>query len=113
MRDALSILDQALSLSPDNHVSQAVAEEITGSIGLTALDSFVANVRNQETTQALSNLETLFDNGKSMSRFATDLLEYFRDLLIVKAANGKDNGIGSEFFVLIHCVSFLYSQELV
>ena len=40
MRDALSILDQALSLSPDNHVSQAVAEEITGSIGLTAFRQF-------------------------------------------------------------------------
>ena len=96
MRDALSILDQALSLSPDNHVSQTVAEEITGSIGLTALDSFVANVRNQETTQALSNLETLFDNGKSMSRFATDLLEYFRDLLIVKA--GGENSHHSPLF---------------
>lgn len=96
MRDALSILDQALSLSPDNHVSQAVAEEITGSIGLTALDSFVANVRNQEITQALSNLETLFDNGKSMSRFATDLLEYFRDLLIVKA--GGENSHHSLLF---------------
>lgn len=96
MRDALSILDQALSLSPDNHVSQAVAEAITGSIGLTALDSFVANVRNQETTQALSNLETLFDNGKSMSRFATDLLEYFRDLLIVKA--GGENSHHSPLF---------------
>ena len=96
MRDALSILDQALSLSPDNHVSQAVAEEITGSIGLTALDSFVANVRNQETTHALSNLETLFDNGKSMSRFATDLLEYFRDLLIVKA--GGENSHHSPLF---------------
>ena len=96
MRDALSILDQALSLSPDNHVSQAVAEEITGSIGLTALDSFVANVRNQETTQALSNLETLFDTGKSMSRFATDLLEYFRDLLIVKA--GGENSHHSLLF---------------
>lgn len=96
MRDALSILDQALSLSLDNHVSQAVAEEITGSIGLTALDSFVANVRNQETTQALSNLETLFDNGKSMSRFATDLLEYFRDLLIVKA--GGENSHHSPLF---------------
>ena len=96
MRDALSILDQALSLSPDNHVSQVVAEEITGSIGLTALDSFVANVRNQETTQALSNLETLFDNGKSMSRFATDLLEYFRDLLIVKA--GGENSHHSPLF---------------
>ena len=96
MRDALSILDQALSLSPDNHVSQAVAEEITGSIGLTALDSFVANVRYQDTTQALSNLETLFDNGKSMSRFATDLLEYFRDLLIVKA--GGENSHHSPLF---------------
>ena len=96
MRDALSILDQALSLSPDNHVSQAVAEEITGSIGLTALDSFVANVRNQDTTQALSNLETLFDKGKSMSRFATDLLEYFRDLLIVKA--GGENSHHSPLF---------------
>ena len=96
MRDALSILDQALSLSSDNHVSQAVAEEITGSIGLTALDSFVANVRNQDTTQALSNLETLFDNGKSMSRFATDLLEYFRDLLIVKA--GGENSHHSPLF---------------
>lgn len=96
MRDALSILDQALSLSADNNVSQAVAEEITGSIGLTALDSFVANVRNQDTTQALSNLETLFDNGKSMSRFATDLLEYFRDLLIVKS--GGENSHHSPLF---------------
>lgn len=96
MRDALSILDQALSLSLDNNVSQAVAEEITGSIGLTALDSFVANVRNQETTKALSNLETLFDNGKSMSRFATDLLEYFRDLLIVQA--GGENSHHSPLF---------------
>ena len=95
-RDALSILDQALSLSADNNVSQSVAEEITGSIGLTALDSFVASVRNQDTTKALSNLETLFDNGKSMSRFATDLLEYFRDLLIVKA--GGENSHHSPLF---------------
>lgn len=96
MRDALSILDQALSLSADNNISQSVAEEITGSIGLTALDSFVASVRNQDTTKALSNLETLFDNGKSMSRFATDLLEYFRDLLIVKA--GGENSHHSPLF---------------
>ena len=96
MRAALSILDQALSLSADNNVSQSVAEEITGSIGLTALDSFVASVRNQDTTKALSNLETLFDNGKSMSRFATDLLEYFRDLLIVKA--GGENSHHSPLF---------------
>lgn len=84
MRDALSILDQALSLAPDNQVTVAVAEEITGSIGLVALDTYVSNIRQHQVTAALENLETLFNNGKSMSRFATDLLTYLRDLLIVQ-----------------------------
>lgn len=85
MRDALSILDQALSLAPDNQVTVTIAEEITGSIGLTALDDYVSHIRQGDVTGAIGNLETLFDNGKSMSRFATDLLNYLRDLLIVQA----------------------------
>ena len=63
MRDALSILDQALSLTSDNHVSLSIAEEITGSISMTALDDFVANVLANQTSQALANLETIFDSG--------------------------------------------------
>ena len=96
MRDALSILDQALSLTPDNHVSLAIAEEITGSISLIALDDFVANVLANQTSQALANLETIFDSGKSMSRFATDLLNYLRDLLVVQV--GGENTHASQTF---------------
>ncbi|MBM7643484.1 DNA polymerase III subunit gamma/tau [Streptococcus loxodontisalivarius] len=96
MRDALSILDQALSLSSDNQVTVAVAEEITGSIGLAALDNYVSHLRQQDATAALENLQTLFDNGKSMSRFATDLLEYLRDLLLVKV--GGENTHSSRLF---------------
>ncbi|MBM7636417.1 DNA polymerase III subunit gamma/tau [Streptococcus saliviloxodontae] len=96
MRDALSILDQALSLSSDNCVSIAVAEEITGSIGLSTLDQYVKHIRQGETTEALADLQVLFDNGKSMSRLATDLLEYLRDLLIVKV--GGDNTHQSSLF---------------
>lgn len=96
MRDALSILDQALSLTPDNHVSLAIAEEITGSISMTALDDFVANVLVNQTSQALANLETIFDSGKSMSRFATDLLNYLRDLLVVQT--GGENTHTSQTF---------------
>ena len=96
MRDALSILDQALSLTPDNHVSLAIAEEITGSISMTALDDFVANVLANQTSQALANLETIFDSGKSMSRFATDLLNYLRDLLVVQT--GGENTHTSQTF---------------
>ncbi|HFR3896437.1 TPA: DNA polymerase III subunit gamma/tau [Streptococcus suis] len=84
MRDALSILDQALSLSPDQQVTLEIAEEITGSISLRALDDYVASLRQGDSVSALGHLQTLFDQGKSMSRFATDLLHYLRDLLIVQ-----------------------------
>ncbi|MGF0069951.1 DNA polymerase III subunit gamma/tau [Streptococcus orisratti] len=96
MRDALSILDQALSLSVGNHISLNVAEEITGSISLGALDDYVSSIIAHETTQALTNLDVIFDSGKSMSRFATDLLTYLRDLLIVQS--GGENNHSSPIF---------------
>ncbi|PNY20849.1 DNA polymerase III subunit tau [Streptococcus parauberis] len=96
MRDALSILDQALSLSPDDQITLSIAEEITGSISILALDDYVANIINQEAQAALSNLETIFDNGKSMSRFATDLLAYFRELLMVQS--GAESSYQTEHF---------------
>lgn len=96
MRDALSILDQALSLSVGNHFSLNVAEEITGSISLGALDDYVSSIIAHETTQALTNLDVIFDSGKSMSRFATDLLTYLRDLLIVQS--GGENNHSSPIF---------------
>lgn len=96
MRDALSILDQALSLSVGNRISLNVAEEITGSISLGALDDYVSSIIAHETTQALTNLDVIFDSGKSMSRFATDLLTYLRDLLIVQS--GGENNHSSPIF---------------
>ncbi|EHI68761.1 DNA polymerase III subunit gamma/tau [Streptococcus ictaluri] len=90
MRDAFSILDQALSLSSENQVSLSVAEEITGSISMAALDDYVQHLLQEDTSGALNDLETIYDSGKSMSRFATDLLTYLRDLLIVKSG-GENN----------------------
>ncbi|OZV23449.1 DNA polymerase III subunit gamma/tau [Streptococcus sobrinus] len=85
MRDALSILDQALSLSADNQVTAAIAEEITGSVGQEALDNYLTNIIQHDSLAALTNLNTIFDSGKGMSRFATDLLDYLRDILMVQA----------------------------
>lgn len=96
MRDALSILDQALSLSPDDQVTMAIAEEITGSISMVALDDYVQHLMENQATPALQALDTIYDSGKSMSRFATDLLTYLRDLLVVKA--GGDNQRQSALF---------------
>ncbi|MFH6624632.1 DNA polymerase III subunit gamma/tau [Streptococcus suis] len=96
MRDALSILDQALSLSQDQQVTLEIAEEITGSISLRALDDYVASLRQGDSVTALQHLQTLFDQGKSMSRFATDLLHYLRDVLIVQTG-GEDTHLTAGF----------------
>ncbi|HEM3491463.1 TPA: DNA polymerase III subunit gamma/tau [Streptococcus suis] len=96
MRDALSILDQTLSLSQDQQVTLEIAEEITGSISLRALDDYVASLRQGDSVTALQHLQTLFDQGKSMSRFATDLLHYLRDVLIVQTG-GEDTHLTTGF----------------
>ena len=96
MRDALSILDQALSLTAGAQLTTATAEEITGSISQEALDLYVAALAVQDATAALDQLNLIFDNGKNMSRFVTDLLQYLRDLLIVQT--GGENLHVSERF---------------
>lgn len=96
MRDALSILDQALSLSQGQEISLEIASEITGSIHLLALDEYVASLRQYNTGQALEKVQLLFESGKSMSRFATDLLQYLRDLLLVQL--GGEKGHTSSLF---------------
>ena len=97
MRDALSILDQALSLTQGNELTTAISEEITGTISLSALDDYVAALSQQDVPKALSCLNLLFENGKSMTRFVTDLLHYLRDLLIVQT--GGENTHHSAVFV--------------
>ena len=96
MRDALSILDQALSLTAGSELTTAIAEEITGSISLAALDQYVAAILAHDATAALDQLAIIFDNGKNMARFVTDLLQYLRDLLIVQT--GGENTHASDLF---------------
>ena len=97
MRDALSILDQALSLTQGNALTTAISEEITGTISLSALDDYVAALSQQDVLKALDSLNLLFENGKSMTRFVTDLLQYLRDLLVVQT--GGENTHHSPVFM--------------
>ena len=96
MRDALSILDQALSLTQGNCLTTAISEEITGTISLRTLDNYVVALSQQDISKALECLNFLFENGKSMTRFVTDLLQYLRDLLIVQT--GGENTHHSAIF---------------
>lgn len=86
MRDALSLLDQALSFSKGN-LQEKDALLVTGSIANEALVSYVNALGKNDEASALTALDNIFLEGKNMLRFTEDLLAYFRDMLL-KAVEG-------------------------
>ncbi len=85
MRDALSILDQALSFG-SGHVSLENALLVTGSVTQTILGEYVAAVVAEDTQAALVKLSEVLSEGKDAGRFVEDLISYARDLLLSSEA---------------------------
>lgn len=83
MRDALSLLDQALSFS-SGKLEENDALLVTGSIAADALVTYVVALFEHDEAKALTELDKIFAEGKNMLRFTEDLLAYLRDLLLDK-----------------------------
>lgn len=85
MRDALSILDQAISFSGDK-LTVTDALEVTGSLTNEIMDAYLENCVSSETEKALSVLNQLLAEGKESNRIVENLLLYCRDLLVYQKA---------------------------
>ncbi|MBS4210769.1 DNA polymerase III subunit gamma/tau [Bacillus sp. FJAT-50079] len=85
MRDALSLLDQAVSFS-DERVTVEDALAVTGSVAQSYLNRLGKAVYEKDTPMALEALEELMLEGKDPARFAEDMILYFRDMLLYKTA---------------------------
>lgn len=85
MRDALSILDQAISFS-NEQITLADALAVTGSLTTEMMDSFIGACLDQDVSGALAVLENILGQGKEARRLTEDLLLYCRDLLIYQQA---------------------------
>ncbi|EMR04906.1 DNA polymerase III subunit tau [Bhargavaea cecembensis DSE10] len=87
MRDALSMLDQAVSFGGDD-VTADDAVMVTGSIGEELFREIAEALSGKDAAAALSLLERLVSEGKDVVRLTEDLITFFRDLLVMKAAPG-------------------------
>ncbi|MFC0230993.1 DNA polymerase III subunit gamma/tau [Bhargavaea ullalensis] len=85
MRDALSMLDQAVSFGGDG-VSLEDAVMVTGSIGEELFRDIGLALAEKDAAGALSILDRLVSEGKDVVRLTEDLVTFFRDLLVMKAA---------------------------
>ncbi|WP_042453775.1 DNA polymerase III subunit gamma/tau [Neobacillus dielmonensis] len=85
MRDALSLLDQAISYSQDR-VTLEDALAVTGAVSQRFLNRIAAAFRDKDVVSGLESLHELLYHGKDPARFIEDLILFYRDMLLYKTA---------------------------
>jgi DNA polymerase-3 subunit gamma/tau len=85
MRDAQSLLDQVIAFS-GKEVSSGAVEAVLGIVGQKELEIFVDHFIQKDAPALLEFVQKLVSDGKDLSFFCRDLIEYFRNLLFVKVA---------------------------
>ena len=89
MRDALSFLDQAISLSEDM-VNEDIASIVTGLLDKTNLLKLVNYLEDKKISESLKIVEELQNSGKEVEKIVTGLLSFYRDVLMCKAGIYND-----------------------
>jgi DNA polymerase-3 subunit gamma/tau len=85
MRDALSLLDQAISYSDDKVRVEDVLS-VTGSASQKHLSEMAEAFLEKDVSRALTISTNLLQEGKDPVRFLGDLIYYYRDMLLYKSA---------------------------
>lgn len=94
MRDALSILDQVLSFNKEEFLLKDV-EFILGTVDFEKIDTLVSSILVKDQKASLNNLKSIRDDGKSNLDIVDSLVNYYRDLMILKVS-GYDKDFENE-----------------
>ena len=84
MRDALSLLDQCGVMA--QQITAETVREVLGIVGRETLRQLVGAIGKQDLSATLAKLNFLLEQGKDVRQVLTELAEYFRALLLYKAA---------------------------
>jgi DNA polymerase III subunit gamma/tau len=84
-RDTLSVLDQLLAGADGNRVHYQRALGLLGATDVALIDEAVDALGAGDAAALFGSVESVIDAGHDPRRFATDLLERFRDLLVLQA----------------------------
>ncbi|MFD9943233.1 DNA polymerase III subunit gamma and tau [Nonomuraea sp. NPDC059023] len=82
-RDSLSILDQLLSGAEDDGVTYAKAVSLLGYTDGDLLDEVIGAFAERDGAKVFGAVNRVIEGGHDPRRFAADLLERFRDLVIL------------------------------
>lgn len=90
LRDAISILDQCISLGNKELTYEDVLK-VVGLVTDTFIVEVVDNIKNQDVGKVLEAVNRLVMEGKDISQFVSELVLYYRNLLICSSVSNPED----------------------
>jgi DNA polymerase-3 subunit gamma/tau len=112
MRDALSILDQAIASTAD-HLTADSVRSLIGSAPAAALETVMQAVAESSSEKILVLVDELIGEGHSPTHFARQLVRFLRNVTVAKIA-GKDSAllqISSDERARVSRIAGLFTEE--
>lgn len=94
MRDSLALLDQISVLDADKEITADDVNEMLGRLSFETLFELSTSILNSDTQNAITLLDKIYNKGNEPFQIITNLIQYFRNFLVVK--NCADRKIAAE-----------------
>ena len=96
VRDALSVLGQLLAGAGSDGVTYEIAVALLGFTDSALLDEAIDALAARDSASLFNTVDKVVESGADPKRFAQDLLERLRDLIIVEASDQNNSSILNE-----------------
>ena len=93
VRDSLSILGQLLAGAGSDGVTYEIAVALLGYTDSALIDEAIDAIAAQDSASLFTTIDRVIESGQDPKRFASDLLERMRDLIIVGATDENNSTI--------------------
>ncbi|MDH5764013.1 MAG: DNA polymerase III subunit gamma/tau, partial [Nitrospinota bacterium] len=90
MRDAQSLLDQVIAFC-GKEIDPGAVESVLGIVGQNALATFIDSVAQRDAAGLLQKVGEVTAHGKDLGYFCRDLIEYIRNLMLVKVVEDAES----------------------
>ena len=112
MRDALSILDQAIA-SCDGRLTAEAVRQLVGTVPSGVLEEMMRAVAEGSSETVLRLVDKLLADGQNPSHFARQMVRFLRNTVVAKVAGGESSllQISSDERKRVASVAELFSEE--
>jgi DNA polymerase-3 subunit gamma/tau len=93
VRDSLSILGQLLAGAGSDGVTYEIAVALLGYTDRALIDEAIDAIAAQDSASLFTTIDRVIESGQDPKRFASDLLERMRDLIIVGASDENNSAV--------------------